>query len=143
VRGGSTITQQLAKNLFLSRERTLARKVREAVITVGLEATVPKRRLLEIYVNVAEWGPGIWGIEPAARHWFGKHARDLTAKEAAFLASIIPSPVRYHAMRDRGFPTERWERHVDDLLYKMSAQGVLSDDALLEGIEAPLTFGGG
>ncbi len=143
VRGGSTITQQLAKNLFLSQDRTLARKVREAIVTVGLEASLPKRRLLEIYVNVAEWGPEIWGIEPAARHWFGKHARELTAKEAAFLASIIPSPIRYHAMWDRGYPTERWERHVDDLLYKMSAQGVLSDDQLLQGIEAPLYFRGG
>jgi hypothetical protein len=143
VRGGSTITQQLAKNLFLSPERTLARKVREAVITIGLEASLPKRRLLEIYLNVAEWGPGLWGIGPAARHWFGKDARELTAKEAAFLASIIPSPIRYHAMYERGFPSDRWEAHVNDLLFKMTEQGALSDDQLLEGLEAPLQFAGG
>ncbi len=143
VRGGSTITQQLAKNLFLSSDRTLARKVREAVITIGLEASVPKRRLLEIYLNVAEWGPGLWGIGPAARHWFGKDARDLTAKEAAFLASIIPNPIRYHAMYDRGSPSERWEEHVNDLLFKMSAQGALSDEQLEEGLDAPLSFPGG
>jgi monofunctional biosynthetic peptidoglycan transglycosylase len=143
VRGGSTITQQLAKNLFLSPERTLARKVREAVITIGLEASLPKRRLLEIYLNVAEWGPGLWGIGPAARHWFGKDARELTAKEAAFLASIIPSPIRYHAMYERGFPSDRWEARVNDLLFKMTEQGALSDDQLLEGLEAPLQFTGG
>ncbi|HEX9050591.1 MAG TPA: biosynthetic peptidoglycan transglycosylase [Anaeromyxobacter sp.] len=143
VRGGSTITQQLAKNLFLSGDRTLARKVREAVITIGLEASVSKRRLLEIYLNVAEWGPGVYGIGPAARHWFGKDARELTAKEAAFLASIIPSPIRYHAMYDRGFPTDRWEAHVNDLLFKMSAQGALSDEQLEEGLDAPLFFRGG
>jgi monofunctional biosynthetic peptidoglycan transglycosylase len=143
VRGGSTITQQLAKNLFLSPDRTLARKVREAVITIGLEASVSKRRLLEIYLNVAEWGPGLYGIGPAARHWFGKEAPELTAKEAAFLASIIPSPIRYHAMYDRGFPTDRWEAHVNELLLKMTEQGALSEDQLVEGLEAPLYFRGG
>jgi hypothetical protein len=143
VRGGSTITQQLAKNLFLSPDRTLDRKVREAVITIGLEASLPKRRLLEIYVNIAEWAPGIWGIGPAARHWFGKDPRELTAKEAAFLASIIPSPIRYHAMFDRGFPTDRWEAHVNDILFKMNGQGALSDDQLVEGLASPLFFTGG
>ncbi|HET8541546.1 MAG TPA: biosynthetic peptidoglycan transglycosylase [Anaeromyxobacter sp.] len=143
VRGGSTITQQVAKNLFLSQERTLARKVREAVIAIALEASLPKQRLLEIYLNVAEWGPGLWGIGPAARHWFGKDARELTAKEAAFLASIIPNPVRYHSMYERGSPSERWEAHVNDLLFKMTEQGALSDDQLVEGLEAPLYFTGG
>ena len=143
VRGGSTITQQLAKNLYLSREKTFVRKVREAVVTVALEASVPKQRLLEIYLNVAEWGPRIWGIGPAARHWFGKDARDLTPKEAAFLASIIPGPIRYHAMYDRGFPTDRWEAHVNDLLFKMEEQGALSEDQLVEGLRAPLFFQGG
>jgi hypothetical protein len=143
VRGGSTITQQLAKNLFLSRERTLARKAREAVIAIGLEASLPKRRLLEIYLNVVEWGPGLWGIGPAARHWFAKDARELTAKEAAFLASIIPSPTRYHLMYERGFPSDRWEARVNDLLFKMTEQGALSDDELVEGLEAQLFFAGG
>lgn len=141
-RGGSTITQQLAKNLFLSPERTLARKVREATIAIGLEAAVPKRRLLEIYVNVAEWGPGLWGIGAASRHWFGKDARALTPKEAAFLASIIPSPIRYHAMYARGSPSDAWEAHVNDLLFRMTEQGALTDDELAEGIAARLFFGG-
>jgi transglycosylase-like protein len=143
VRGGSTITQQLAKNLFLSPERTLARKAREAIVAVGLEAELPKRRLLEIYLNVAEWGPGLWGIGPAARHWFGKDARELSPKEAAFLASIIPSPIRYHAMYARGFASEAWEAHVNDLLFRMTEQGALTEDELVEGLAAPIFFAGG
>jgi hypothetical protein len=143
VRGGSTITQQLAKNLYLSPERTLSRKVREAFVTVALEATVPKARLLEIYLNVVEWGPGIRGIGPAARHWFGKDARDLTPREAAFLASIIPSPVRYHAMYVRGAPSPAWEDRVDALLLKMTEQGVLTDEELLHALEEPIVFARG
>jgi hypothetical protein len=141
VRGGSTISQQVAKNLFLGPERTFARKVREAAITVGLEATLPKRRLLEIYLNVAEWGPGVWGIGPAARHWFGKDARALTPKEAAFLASVIPSPVRYYEkLFARGAPTETWEARVRDLLFTMNQQGTLTDDQLAEALAQPVTF---
>jgi len=140
VRGGSTITQQLAKNLYLSREKTLARKIREAAITIALEATVPKARLLEIYLNLVEWGPGVFGIGAAAQHWFGKDARALTAKEAAFLASIIPNPIRYHAMRARGTPSDAWEQRVDDILLKMTEQGTLSDEDLLRALSEPIVF---
>jgi penicillin-binding protein 1A len=140
VRGGSTITQQLAKNLYLSREKTFARKVREAVVTVALEATVPKQRLLEIYLNVAEWGPRLWGIGPAARHWFGVEARDLTPRQAAFLATIIPNPVRFHSMWSRGAPSEGWDQRVNDLLLKLNAQGVLDDEALLAALSEALSF---
>jgi membrane peptidoglycan carboxypeptidase len=140
VRGGSTITQQLAKNLYLTREKTLARKVREAAITIALEATVPKQRLLEIYLNVIEWGPGIWGLGPAARHWFGKDARELTPTEAAFLASIIPNPTRYHFMYDRGAISETWKRRVHDVLLKMTEQGVLGDDDLVRALAEPVVF---
>jgi penicillin-binding protein 1A len=140
VRGASTITQQVAKNLYLSREKTLARKVREAALTVALEATVPKARLLEIYLNVAEWGPGIWGVGPAARHWFGKDARALTPKEAAFLATVIPNPVRYHVMWDRGAVGESWEQRVDELLLKMLDQGAITSDELTAALGEPLVF---
>jgi penicillin-binding protein 1A len=140
VRGGSTITQQLAKNLYLSREKTVVRKLREALVTVALEATVPKQRLLEIYLNVAEWGPGLWGIGPAARHWFGKDARELTPREAAFLATVIPNPVRYHYMWDRGAPSDAWNQRVDELLLKMNVQGVIADDVLLAALAQPLAF---
>ena len=140
VRGGSTITQQLAKNLFLTRDKVLARKVREALAAVALEATVPKPRLLEIYLNVAEWGPGLHGIGPAARHWFGKDPRRLSVKEAAFLASVIPNPVRYDAMRARGALTEAWEQRVSEILLHMNGHGVIDDDALVRALAEPLVF---
>ncbi len=87
-RGGSTITQQLAKNLYLSAERSLIRKAREALITRSLEQHLTKERILELYLNVAEWGQGVYGAEAAARHHFKKSAHDLTADEAARLAAM-------------------------------------------------------
>jgi monofunctional biosynthetic peptidoglycan transglycosylase len=92
-RGGSTITQQLAKNLYLSEERSFARKAREAVITYFLERSLTKCRILEIYLNVIEWGDGVYGAEAAARANFNKSAADLSPREAAFLAAMIPSPL--------------------------------------------------
>jgi monofunctional biosynthetic peptidoglycan transglycosylase len=91
-RGASTISQQLAKNLFLSSERSFFRKGREAVITYFLERKLSKRRILEIYLNVIEWGDGIYGAEAAAQHYFRKPAAELTPREAAFLSAIIPNP---------------------------------------------------
>ena len=95
VSGGSTISQQLAKNLFLSGERTWWRKAQEAVITVMLETLMTKRRILEIYLNVIEWGNGVFGAEAAARHHFGTTAANLGAEQSARLAAMIPSPRRY------------------------------------------------
>ena len=140
VRGGSTLTQQLAKNLFLSREKTYARKVKEALLTLALEASVPKERLLEIYFNVVEWGPDIYGIGEAARHYFDKDARDLTVREAVFLAAIIPNPVKYHVYCSRGALTETWERRMTDLLEKMHGAGDLTFEQLTEAEEASLVF---
>ncbi len=128
VRGASTISQQLAKNLFLSPERTLARKVREALATIALEASVPKARLLEIYLNIAEWGPGVYGVGEAARYWFGKDARLLTPRESAFLATVIPSPRRFAARLHRSGITPWWNARIDDVLGKMRTQNQLSDD---------------
>jgi penicillin-binding protein 1A len=143
LRGASTITQQLAKNLYLSPERTLARKLREALATMALEASIPKRRLLEIYLNVAEWGDGVVGVGEAARHWFAKDARELTPKEAAFLASVIPNPVRYEMYRRRGALTDAWEARVRDLLLKLRAVDALSAEQLLDAWDAPLVFARG
>lgn len=140
VRGGSTITQQLAKNLFLSRDKTYARKVREALITLALEASVPKWRILEIYLNIIEWGPGLYGIGPAAERYFGKDARALSVKEAAFLASIIPNPVKYSMYQRRGSLTEAWNHRVEDILWKMSRQGVVSEEERAEASSSPLIF---
>lgn len=92
-RGASTISQQLVKNLYLSEERSFLRKAREAVYTYFLERTLSKKRILEIYLNVIEWGDGVYGAEAAARTYFKKSASDLTREEAAFLAAMIPSPL--------------------------------------------------
>ena len=91
-RGASTVSQQLAKNLYLSTERSFVRKAREAAITYFMEKNVPKRRILEIYLNVIEWGDGIYGAEAAAQKYFGKSASNLTPREAAYLAAMIPNP---------------------------------------------------
>ncbi len=98
VAGGSTISQQLAKNLFLSGRRTPWRKGQEAVITLMLEQTMSKRRILEIYLNVIEWGNGVFGAEAAARHYFGVTAATLSAEQAARLAAMVPNP-RYFDRR--------------------------------------------
>ncbi len=128
LRGASTLTQQLAKNLFLSRDRTLSRKAKEALATLALEAAVGKRRILEIYLNLAEWGDGVNGIGEAAQHWFGKDARALSPKEAVMLATVIPNPVRYEMYLRRGALTPAWEARVQDLLEKLHTTGVLDDE---------------
>ena len=93
--GGSTISQQLAKNLYLSPAKNPVRKIKEAILTWRMERQLSKRRIMELYLNVAEWGDGIFGIEAAARKNYGKSAAELTAREAATLAAVIPNPRRY------------------------------------------------
>lgn len=97
LRGASTISQQTAKNVFLWPGRSYIRKGFEAYFTVLIEALWPKRRIMEVYLNVIEWGPGVFGAEAAARRWFGKSAARLTPMEAARLAAILPNPIRYKA----------------------------------------------
>jgi monofunctional biosynthetic peptidoglycan transglycosylase len=99
VRGGSTISQQTAKNVFLWPERSYVRKGLEAYFTVLIEALWGKRRILEVYLNVAEWGPGTYGAEAAARRYFKVGAAQLTRAQAARLAAILPSPLRYRVVR--------------------------------------------
>lgn len=99
VAGGSTISQQLAKNLFLSTKRTPWRKAEEAMITVMLEATMSKRRIFEIYLNVIEWGNGIFGAEAAAKYYYHTSAKNLSAQQAATLAAMVPNPRYYDKHR--------------------------------------------
>ena len=94
-RGASTITQQLAKNLYLSPSRNPVRKLRELALTFALERSLPKKRIFELYLNVIEWGDGVYGAEAASRTWFGKSASELTEPEAAALAAVIINPRRY------------------------------------------------
>jgi monofunctional biosynthetic peptidoglycan transglycosylase len=116
VAGGSTISQQLAKNLFLSGQRSFIRKGQEAVLTLMIETTWSKRRILEVYLNVIEWGDGIYGAEAAARRYFGVSATKLNRYQAAQLAAMVPSPRRYE--RNRGGP--HYQRRVATILRYMS-----------------------
>lgn len=109
VAGGSTISQQLAKNLLLSGSRSWLRKGQEAVITWMLESTMDKRRILELYLNVAEWGNGVFGAEAAARHYFGIPAAQLSQSQAAWLAAILPAPQRYDRNRGSAFIAKKAE----------------------------------
>jgi monofunctional biosynthetic peptidoglycan transglycosylase len=106
-RGGSTITMQLAKNLFLSSERSYLRKGQEFIITVMLELVLDKRRILELYLNTAEWGVGVFGIEAASRHYFGIPAGQVDAMQAAWLASILPAPKRFDRNRESEWISEK------------------------------------
>ena len=103
VAGGSTITQQLAKNLFLSGERTLLRKGQEALLASMLEATMSKQRIFEIYLNIVEWGENVFGAEAAARHYFGVSAAVLEAEQAARLAAMLPRPRYYDRYRESAY----------------------------------------
>jgi monofunctional biosynthetic peptidoglycan transglycosylase len=103
LRGASTITQQLAKNLWLSPSRNPFRKVKEALLTRQLESILSKKRILELYLNVAEFGPGVYGAEAASRHYFGKSAADLNETEAAQLAAALPRPSRWNPASDSGY----------------------------------------
>jgi monofunctional biosynthetic peptidoglycan transglycosylase len=114
-RGASSITQQLAKNLWLSPSRDPLRKTREAILTWQLERALSKRRLLEIYLNVVEFGPGVWGVESASRRYFGKAAADLDDDEAALLAASLPSPSTWHP----GSGNAAYRRHVDAVRRRM------------------------
>ncbi len=124
-RGGSTITQQLAKNLFLDGERTISRKLRELLYALEMERVLGKLRILELYLNVVEYGPGILGIRQAADHYFLKRPQNLSPHEAAFLAAILPSPRTWHdrVMSGRAAP----EQTIDRILENMVRTGALDE----------------
>ena len=117
VAGGSTITQQLAKNLFLSPEKSYVRKAEEAVVTLLLEAMLPKQRILELYLNVIEWGNGVFGAEAAAQRYFGIPAAQLSAEQAARLAAMAPAPRRFERNPDSAYLAGR----VATILARMPA----------------------
>ena len=123
--GGSTISQQLAKNLYLSPEKNPIRKIREAIITWRMERALTKKRILELYLNVAEWGDaGIFGIEAASRHYYGKAAADLGPEEAARLASVLPNPRKFNPLGNSGYVV-----HRSNLIYRiMVRRGIVIPD---------------
>lgn len=122
--GGSTISQQTAKNLFLSPSKNPIRKVHEAILTYRLERTLSKRRILEIYLNIAEWGEGIFGIESASRYYYGKPASSLTALESARLAAVLPNPLKYNPLSHSKYVENR-----SKLIYKiMKRRGIIKEE---------------
>lgn len=108
--GGSTISQQLAKNLYLSPSKNPVRKIKETILTWRMERSLSKRRIMELYLNVAEWGDGVFGIEAAARKHFGQSAAVLGPREAAVLAAILPNPIRYSPRGGSRYVSYRSER---------------------------------
>jgi monofunctional glycosyltransferase len=126
-RGASTITQQLAKNLWLGEQRTLWRKLREAILARRLEK-LGKKRVLELYLNVAEWGDGIYGADAAARVWFGKTAADLMPEEAAILAAMLPAPRKRSPTR----PSPALIKRSFEILRLYSMYGELSPEELAD-----------
>lgn len=125
--GASTITMQLAKNVFLDRRKQLSRKLQEAVLTAYLEQAMSKSEILELYLNVIEFGPNLYGIGPASWHWFGRPASDLDPVESLFLISILPSPVKRHALWDKGEISDGYLQYVRALLKEAHARGKLDD----------------
>ncbi len=105
--GGSTISQQLAKNLYLSSSKNPVRKIKEAILTWRIEKKLSKRRILELYVNLVEWGDGIFGIDQAARHYYGVSAARLTAQQASKLASILPNPIKFSPVGSSSYVRNR------------------------------------
>ena len=133
VRGASTISMQLVKNLFLSGRKTIARKLQEAVLVWLMESVVrvPKARILEIYFNVIEYGPGIYGIHHASLYYFGKRPSELTVNEVAWFISTIPGPRLYHRYFERGAISDYWWDHMKGYIDAMYRRGRLDEYQLL------------
>jgi len=134
--GGSTITQQLAKNLFLSPHKNPLRKLKEAILTWRLERHLSKRRIIELYLNYAEWGDGIFGIEAAARHYFGKSAMALTALEGARLAAVLPNPLKYHPLMESGYVAKR-TNHIYRIMVNRGIVIPVYEDVMTEEQKTP------
>ncbi|HEV8701496.1 MAG TPA: transglycosylase domain-containing protein [Candidatus Polarisedimenticolia bacterium] len=141
-RGASTITQQLAKNLFLSNEKRLGRKLQELSLTLLLESALGKNRILEIYLNVIEWGPGLFGLRPAARTYFGREPQELTPAQMAFLVSLIPAPVKYQSSFAHGTPGPGLRQLVDALLAKLRSVEALTEEEYRQALDEEIVVQG-
>jgi monofunctional biosynthetic peptidoglycan transglycosylase len=134
VRGGSTITQQLAKNLYLSGNKTLWRKFTEALIARRLERALPKNRIFELYLNLIEFGPNVFGVQAAARHWFGKDGAELSLEEMVRLTAIIPRPLRSDPRTNDAWMKFKG-RWIADTLLAVKAIGDDDHQALVQAFE--------
>ncbi len=140
--GASSITMQMVKNVLLSREKTLSRKLQEMFLTWYLEHHLTKERIMEIYFNVIEFGPGIYGIGRAARHYFGKSAKELEPQEAAWFSSILPNPKRRYVQycHQNGMLDAKWDAYIKRIMRRMHERGRLTDDEFNRALATPLRF---
>lgn len=139
-RGASTITQQVVKNLFLHKRKSLVRKLREWILAWRIEQVLSKEQILETYFNIVEWGEQIIGIAEASDLYFHRSPRTLGAKEGAFLAMLLPSPKRYAVSFDSGLLTPFAEKTVRSILEKMVTARCLTSEELSEEADRPLSF---
>ncbi|HKE93856.1 MAG TPA: biosynthetic peptidoglycan transglycosylase [Povalibacter sp.] len=142
-RGASTITQQLAKNLFLSRDKEVGRKLQELAITFLLESALDKDRILEIYLNIIEWGPGLRGLRPAAHHYFDREPQALTPAQMAFLVAIIPGPIKYQRSFAHGTPGPGLRLLIDNLLAKLRSVEAIGEEEYQRALSEPIVVAGG
>jgi hypothetical protein len=140
--GASSISMQMVKNVLLSREKTLSRKLQEMFLTWYLEHHLTKERIMEIYFNVIEFGPGLYGIGRAARHYFGKSAHDLEPQEAAWFSSILPNPKKRYVQfcHTDGLPDAKWQAYVNRIMRRMHERGRLTDEEYERALQTPLRF---
>ncbi|PIE18536.1 MAG: hypothetical protein CSA65_04420 [Proteobacteria bacterium] len=138
--GASTISMQMVKNVLLSHEKTLSRKLQELFLVWYLEQELTKERIMEIYLNVIEFGPGIYGVGRAAQHYFGKPAAEIMPLEAAFFATILPSPLRRYVQYCRGQVSESWDRYVRRVLRRMHSKKRVTKEEMAEAKKQQLVF---
>jgi monofunctional biosynthetic peptidoglycan transglycosylase len=139
-RGASTITQQVVKNVYLSHERSLIRKARELWLASKIEKVLGKKRILEVYLNIAEMGEGIYGVGQASRRYFGKSPSALSAKEGAFLAMLLPSPKKYAVSFRKRELTPFARKRIRAILNKLVAAGYLTPEERDQEWRTPLSF---
>jgi len=138
--GASSITMQMTKNVLLTKDKTLSRKLQELFLVWYLEQELPKERILELYFNAIEFGPRIYGIGAATRHYFGKKPADLTPLEAAFFSSILPSPKRRYVQYCHGSLSTQWDRYIRRILAKVHERGRITDDEYAAYSAQPFVF---
>lgn len=138
--GASTITMQLVKNVFLHREKTLARKIQEVLLTWWIERVMDKRDILELYLNVIEYGPGVYGIRNGARHYFNRLPDQLSPAESVYLSTILPNPKRYHSHFERGALSPQWAEQMRRMLVRLRERGSYSPEAAEYGLSELQNF---
>lgn len=139
-RGGSTITQQLAKNVFLSEQKSILRKLREAVLTVQLESLLSKNEILEKYLNIVELGPEIYGVQSASTYYFKKQPSELNLAESVFLAFLLPSPIKYSSSFRRGELSSFAKEQMSEIMKRMLRMNKISPEEFALGTSQLDTF---